>query len=111
MHIRHDTLTAQIAELQGRLPAATGNQQWPPISVWQATHFLGCFLVIINLVGLLVNVHVGMFVPWWGGVAKAPASALAMKQVLSVALPVTNAAVVIIFCLQAVKAAWCCLRW
>jgi hypothetical protein len=83
------------------------------VSAWQAASFLLVFLGFINFVSLLVNWHVGLVLPFWAGGAKAAGvgTALWMKQALGVMLPVTNTLVVLIFCVQAVKAAWHCLRW
>lgn len=49
----------------------------------------------------------GMFLPW----TAVKGHGLVVKELLGVALPLTNTAVVLVFCLQAVKAAWACLRW
>lgn len=97
-------LGADALLLQAKLHAGH-----PPPSAWQAATFLLVFLGFINFVGLLVNWHAAFVLPWMA--PKATASSLVMKQMLSVALPITNTAVVLIFCLQAIKAAWACLTW
>jgi hypothetical protein len=97
-----------VQELQAKLHAA--QQAGPPPSAWQAATFLLMFLGVVNFMGLLVNVHCGWFVPFWAQ-SKASAGALWLKQLMNVVQPVTNTVVVLTFCIQALKAAWLCVRW
>jgi len=105
-HRRHEALVAQIQQLQVKLQVV---QQQPSASAWQAASFLLFFLFFINFVGLLANLQMGWVLPWTA--AKASASSLWLKQLLTVALPFTNTVVILIFCMQAIKAAWTCLKW
>lgn len=43
-------------------------------------------------------------------VAATSWASLGLKQLLNFVVPLTNTAVVLIFCMQAVKAAWTCLK-
>jgi hypothetical protein len=102
---RHDSLEEEAARLQRQLAASAAAS---PLGAWQAASSLALFVLCVNVAGLLAHVHAGFFLPPW--VAK-PAYAVAVKSVLALALPLTNTTVVLIFCLQALKAAWKCLRW
>lgn len=107
LHQRHQSVVNRIQELEAKLQHM---QQQPTPSAWQAATFLLFFLAFVNLIGLLTTFNPWMFLPW---TSKTPAvqGTLYVKQVLGVVLPMTNTLVVLIFCLQAVKAAWACLRW
>ncbi|KAF8072865.1 hypothetical protein HT031_000525 [Scenedesmus sp. PABB004] len=105
---RHEALSSQLGEANAKLSAVQAAQAGGvPAGAWQAASFLVLFLGFINLMGLLANLHLGLFLPW----AAKPQGVLLVKQLLGTALPATNTAVVLIFCLQAVKAAWAVLRW
>jgi hypothetical protein len=107
-HRRHDALVGQLQELQAKLHAV---QQQQPASVWSQASFLLFFLFFINFWGMMVSFQtVGWGLPWMAAKA-APVGALWTKQLLSVAVPLTNTLVVLIFCMQAIKAAWTCLKW
>lgn len=109
---RHEALVKQIEELQAKLHAG---QQQSPASAWQAASFLMFFLVFINFWGLMLNMQWGWGWGWpWMPAAKTAAAGWAtvgLKQLLNFVVPLTNTAVVLIFCMQAVKAAWTCLKW
>eukprot|EP00882_Tetradesmus_deserticola_P006027 GHRQ01006345.1.p1 GENE.GHRQ01006345.1~~GHRQ01006345.1.p1 ORF type:complete len:129 (+),score=59.56 GHRQ01006345.1:43-387(+) len=107
LHARQEAMQQNIEELQLRLRQQQLPQQQQP-SAWQAASFLLFFLGFINFVAMLANFQLGMFLPW---VAVKPQGGLLAKQMISTVLPLTNTVVVVIFCLQAVKAAWACLRW
>jgi hypothetical protein len=109
---RHEALVRQIEELQAKLHSA---QQQSPASAWQAASFLMFFLVFINVWGLMLNMQWGWGWGWpWMPAAKTVAAtswaSLGLKQLLNFVVPLTNIAVVLIFCMQAVKAAWTCLK-
>lgn len=107
LHARHENMVSQVKTLEAKLQTM---QQQPPAGAWQAAAFLLFFMAFINFVGLLTTFNPWLFLPW---MAKSPAvqSTMYVKQVLGVVLPMTNTLVVIIFCLQAVRAAWACLKW
>lgn len=71
----------------------------------KATGFLLFFLSVVNFVGLLARFQMGMFLPalWWG---KNNAMLVAARQSLDVCIPLCNTAVVLIICVQAMRAAW-----
>lgn len=106
-HKRHEALVVQIEELQAKLHAVQ-QQATQPVSAWQAASFLLFFLCFINFWGMIANFQV-WGLPW--AAAKTSATSLWLKQLLSFVVPMTNTVVVLIFCMQAVKAAWTCLKW
>jgi hypothetical protein len=107
-HRRHDALVGQLQELQAKLHAV---QQQQPASVWSQASFLLFFLFFINFWGMMVSFQtIGWGLPWMAAKA-APVGAVWTKQLLGVAVPLTNTLVVLIFCMQAIKAAWTCLKW
>lgn len=107
LHQHHQSVTNRLRELETRLKDL---QQQPTPAAWQAATFLLFFMAFINFIGLLTTFNPWIFLPW---MSKTPAmqGTLYVKQVLGVVLPLTNTLVVFIFCVQAVKAAWACLRW
>lgn len=76
---------------------------------WQAASLLLLCVGIINFASFVVSLQAASVFPFWA-VKPAPITLL-MKQALEWAVPFTNAAVILLFCIQAVKAAWHCLRW
>eukprot|EP00775_Hariotina_reticulata_P010266 gene10266-10425_t len=107
MHGEHEKILVKIEKLQAKIEQL---QQQPPISAWQAASFLLFFLGFINFVGPLASFNLGMFMPW-GVVATKSNTALMAKQLLGVAVPLTNTSVVLVLCAQAIKAAIACLKW
>lgn len=107
LHKQYSTVHDRVEQLETKLQQA---QQQPPPNAWQAATFLLFFMVFINFIGMITTFNPYVFLPW---MAKSPAvqSTLWLKQTLGVVVPITNTAVVLIFCLQAVKAAWTSLRW
>eukprot|EP00879_Flechtneria_rotunda_P003092 GHRR01003313.1.p1 GENE.GHRR01003313.1~~GHRR01003313.1.p1 ORF type:complete len:201 (+),score=50.50 GHRR01003313.1:113-715(+) len=103
---QQEAMQVHIEQLQAKLQLV---QQQPAATAWQAASYLLFFLCFINFAGFVATFNVGMFMPW--AVAKSSASSLWFKGLLGIALPMTNTVVMLIFCLQAVKAAWACLRW
>lgn len=100
-HRRHEALAAQLHELHAKLQAVQQQHQ-QPANTWQAASFLLFFLLFVNFWALIANFQMGWGLPW---MAAKPAGGLWFKQLLSYAVPFTNTAVVLIFCMQAVKAA------
>eukprot|EP00878_Enallax_costatus_P004582 GHUV01004823.1.p1 GENE.GHUV01004823.1~~GHUV01004823.1.p1 ORF type:complete len:219 (+),score=55.27 GHUV01004823.1:171-827(+) len=107
LHKQYNTVHDRVEELEAKLQRA---QQQPPPNAWQAATFLLFFMAFINFIGMITTFNPWMFLPW---MAKTPAvqSTMWLKQTLGVVVPITNTAVVLIFCLQAIKAAWTSLRW
>jgi hypothetical protein len=77
---------------------------------WQAASLLLLCVGIINFSSFVVSLQAASAWPFWWAVKPAPITLL-MKQALEWAVPFTNASVILLFCVQAVKAAWHCLRW
>lgn len=112
-HKRHEALATQLESVQAKLHAVQSQQQQQQpfaASAWQAASFLLFFLCFINCWGWIANMQMGWTLPWVA-VAKPAAGQLFLRQLLGVAVPLTNTVVVIIFCMQAVRAAWTCLKW
>lgn len=105
-HRRHEALSAQLQELHAKL-STLQQQQHQPATTRQAASFLLFFLLFINFWGMVANFQTGWCWPW---MAAKPAGSLWLKQLLGWAVPFTNTLVIVIFCMQAVKAAWTCLR-
>jgi hypothetical protein len=108
-------LHRQHAEAAERLARGGGGAGGP----WQAASFLLLFLVVINIAGAIASFHLattGFSFFGWGFGAKSAATGLSvfsrpMLAVITSAVPLANTAVVIVFCIQAIKAAWMCLRF
>jgi uncharacterized membrane protein len=103
-HLEH--VKAQVSNLQQQQQQ---QQQSSAHATWANASFLVMFLVLINFAAFLVNIQASFQFPFWA--AKQAVGTLWVKQVLDVVLPATNTSVILILCVQAIKAAWNCLRW
>jgi hypothetical protein len=120
-----EALTGAVRRLQQHLEetaaaaAAAPRTPWAAASgAWQAASFLLLFLVVINVAGAIASFHLAAssfsWFGWFGVKPAAVAGSGLAKPVLSLitaAVPTANALVVLVFCVQAVKAAWLCLRF
>lgn len=118
---RVETLAASIQSLQQQLAQQHEQQQQRPSvphGPWQAASFLLLFLVVINIAGMIASFHLAASsITWFGWGFKQQAAAggmlLAkpMMMAITAAVPAANSCVVLVFCVQAVKAAWMCMRF
>jgi hypothetical protein len=120
-----EALTAAVRRLQQHLEDAAAAAAAAPktpfaaaAGAWQAASFLLLFLVVINVAGAIASFHLAAsslsWFGWFGVKPAAVAGAGLSKSVLSLitaAVPTANTLVVLVFCVQAVKAAWLCLRF
>jgi len=113
MHKSHITMTAHVEHLKAQVSNLQQQQQQQqqssPHAAWTSATFLVMFLFLINFAAFLINIQASFQFPFWA--AKQAVGTLWVKPILDVVLPVTNTSVILIFCVQAVKAAWNCLRW
>lgn len=123
-----ESLTTTVRRLQDhheQAAAAAAHQARHPFAAaagatggaWQAASFLLLFLVVINIAGAIASFHLAAAsFTWfgWGGVKAQAAGSFFTRPMLgaiTAAVPLANSAVVVVFCIQAVKAAWLCLRF
>ncbi len=122
LQIEVESLSATVRRLQDHHEASLAERARSPLSTaagaWQAASFLLLFLVVINIAGAIASFHLAAssftWFGWGGGVKAAAAGGFFTRPMLgaiTAAVPLANSAVVIVFCVQAVKAAWLCLRF
>lgn len=120
LRARVDALDGAVARLQRGHEALAASPRGAAAAAWHAASFLLLFLAVINVAGGLASLHLAAssfaWFGWWGvkqQAAGAAGAALArpLLAAVSAAVPIANAAVVLVLCVQAVKAAWRCVRY
>lgn len=103
----HEALQQKLHDVTVKLQSS---QQRPPVPAWQAASFLLFFWCFINVVGWMLNFQVALpTAGFWAKAPPPPQSSLWLKELVNMVRPFTNTAVVLIFCVQAIRAAWVCL--
>ena len=132
LRARVEALSEAVARLgaqhEAHAAALARSPRAAAAAAWHAASFLLLFLAVINIAGALVSLHLAatsLSAPWlgWfglkpaaaalagGGAAGGVPTARLLLSAAAAAVPAANAAVVVVLCVQAVKAAWRCLRY
>lgn len=113
-----EALTAAVSRLQRAAADAHASlsHRHPAAGPWQAASFLLLFLLVINIAGAVASFHMAASTFsffGWGFKQQATSGLLARPalEAIAAAVPLANTGVVLVFCVQAVKAAWMCLRF